>query len=162
MLRGALVIVLVGSALVVAACGFHWRGAATLDPALNPIAIDPLRAGSALLPPLRRALVDAGAVLAPIGDAQTVLRITADVAGQRVVAVTPQGQPREAELFYTVEFELVGADGVVVQRRELTLRREFAIDERDILGKTHEAEVLSDALLEEMVANIVRLLVAKP
>ena len=79
---------------------------------------------------------------------------------QRVVAVTPQGQPREAELFYTVEFELVGADGVVVQRRELTLRREFAIDERDILGKSHEAEVLADALLDDMVANIVRLLAA--
>ena len=143
------------------ACGFHLRGAATLDPALSPIAIDPVRSGSALLPPLRRALTGAGAALAPPADARAVLRIVTDVTGERVIAVTPQGQPREAELFYTVEFELVGADGaLVMERRELTLRREFAIDERDILGKSHEAEVLADALLDDMVANIVRLLAA--
>ena len=134
---------------------------AALDPALSPITIDPVRAGSALLPPLRRALTHAGAVLAPPDSASTVLRIIADVAGQRVIAVTPQGQPREAELFYTVEFEVVGPDGAqLIERRELTLRREFAIDERDILGKSHEAEVLADALLDDMVANIVRLLAA--
>ena len=152
---------MIGIALLTAACGFHLRGEATLDPALNPLAVVSVRSGSALLPPLRRALSDAGAVLAAPADAATILNVTADAAGQRVIAVTPQGQPREAELFYTVEFELVDAMGqVILPAREITLRREFAINERDILGKSHEAEVLAGALSRDMVAAMVRHLTA--
>ena len=147
--------------VAVAACGFQLRGADPVHPALSPLAIDAVRSGSALLPPLRRALVDAGVELIPDGPgAHARLRITADVAGERVIAVTPQGQPREAELFYTVGFQLVDAEGDLLLDREVTLRREFAISERDILGKTHEAEVLADALLRDMVDGIVRQLAA--
>jgi LPS-assembly lipoprotein len=147
--------------VLVAACGFQLRGADSVHPALSPLAIDAVRSGSALLPPLRRALVDAGVELTREGQgARARLLITADVAGERVIAVTPQGQPREAELFYTVAFQLVDATGELLLEREVTLRREFAISERDILGKTHEADVLADALLRDMVAGIVRQLAA--
>lgn len=145
----------------IVACGFQLRGANPVHPALSPLTIDAVRSGSALLPPLRRALADAGVELVANGaGASTTLFINADVAGERVIAVTPQGQPREAELFYTVEFQLVDAEGKILMERGLTLRREFAIDERDILAKTHEAEVLAEALLRDMVAGIVRQLAA--
>lgn len=147
--------------VAIAACGFQLRGSDPIDPALSPLTIDAVRSGSALLPPLRRALADAGVELVPAGVAsRTTLLINADVEGERVIAVTPQGQPREAELFYTVGFQLVDAQGRVLVDREVTLRREFAIDERDILAKTHEAEVLAAALLRDMVAGIVRQLAA--
>lgn len=153
--------VLAGACAAVAACGFHLRGAHPVDPALSPLVIDTVRSGSALLPPLRRALVDAGVELvADSASARTRLVINADVAGERVIAVTPQGQPREAELFYTVEFQLIDAEGAVLLDREVTLRREFAMSERDILGKTHEAEVLADALVHDMVVNMLRQLAA--
>lgn len=153
--------VVVCACLVVAACGFQLRGANPVDPGLSPLAIDAVRSGSALLPPLRRALADAGVELvADSAGASTTLLINADVAGERVIAVTPQGQPREAELFYTVEFQLVNARGELLLDRAVTLRREFAISERDILGKTHEAEVLADALVRDMVISMVRHLAA--
>ncbi len=157
--------VLVSCACVaIAACGFQLRGANPVDPRLSPLVIDTVRSGSALLPPLRRALTDAGVELVADGTdgagALTRLLITADVAGERVIAVTPQGQPREAELFYTVEYQLVDADGKLLLDRAVTLRREFAISERDILGKTHEAEVLADTLVHDMVITMVRQLAA--
>lgn len=147
--------------LAVAGCGFQLRGADPVSPALSPLAIDAVRSGSALLPPLRRALVEAGVDL--VGDDEgprTRLLINADFAGERVIAVTPQGQPREAELFYTVEFQLVDVGGELLLDKAVTLRREFAISERDVLGKTHEAEVLADALVRDMVVSILRQLAA--
>ena len=148
-------------ALAVAGCGFQLRGSQPLSTALNPLTIESVRGGSALLPPLRAALDAAGAEFArEPASANARLAILADAFGQRVVAVTPQGQPREAELSYTVEYELRDAAENVLQRRTLTQRIEFAIDERDILGKTHEAEVLNAALVDRMVADIVRNLAA--
>ncbi|MEX0901064.1 MAG: LPS assembly lipoprotein LptE [Gammaproteobacteria bacterium] len=147
--------------VVVAACGFQLRGSDPVHPALSPLAIDAVRSGSVLLPPLRRALADAGVeVVQDAARARVTLHINADMAGERVIAVTPQGQPREAEVFYTVEFQLVDARGDLLLDRAVTLRREFAISERDILGKTHEADVLADALVHDMVRNMVRQLAA--
>ncbi len=154
-------VLLACACVALSACGFQLRGADPIHPALSPLAIDAVRSGSALMPPLRRALVDAGVVLVPHSDeASATLLINGDVAGERVIAVTPQGQPREAELFYTVEFQLVDARGELLLERAVTLRREFSISERDILGKTHEADVLADALVRDMVMSIVRQLAA--
>lgn len=149
------------AASVITACGFHLRGAAEIDPVLNPLAIESVSPGSPLLPPLRLALTRAGAVLpSPGSRGDAVLRITADVRTDRVIAVTRQGRPRELELSYRVEFELAGADGVLLEQHALTVRREFAVDERDILGKEQEAETLWAAMLDDMVTAIVRQVVA--
>ena len=154
-LRRTAVVILTAS--VLAGCGFQLRGAASLSPALNPLLIETVRGGSALLPPLRAALEAGGAEFArDPAAANARLVILADAFGQRVVAVTPQGQPREAELSYTVEYELHDAEARLLQRRALTQRIEFAINERDLLGKTHEAEVLNAALVDRMVVDIMR------
>jgi outer membrane lipopolysaccharide assembly protein LptE/RlpB len=49
---------------------------------------------------------------------------------------------------------------MLVERRAVVMSREFAVDERDVLGKSHEAEVLRDALLRDMVSALVRYTVA--
>jgi len=136
------------------ACGFQLRGAAQIDPTLNPMTIESVQSGSALLPPLRRALVDAGVNLE--GSPRSTLLILEDEMGQRVAAVSAQGRPREMELSYRVAFEIHGEGGILLERRTLTLSREFAVDERDILGKSQEAEVLRAGLVRDMVAALVR------
>lgn len=136
------------------ACGFQLRGAAQIDPTLNPMTIESVQSGSALLPPLRRALVDAGVTLE--GSSRSTLLILEDEMGQRVAAVSAQGRPREMELSYRVAFEIHGEGGILLERRTLTLSREFAVDERDILGKSQEAEVLRAGLVRDMVAALVR------
>lgn len=140
------------------ACGFHLRGAVQpVDEALNPIAVQAVSPGSALLPPLRRSLTDSGAdIAASAGVATSFLRITEDAWGERVTAVSGQGRPRELELTYRVTFELHGPSGMLIESRTVTLAREFAVDERDVLGKAREAEVLRAGLVRDMVATIVR------
>lgn len=155
-----MVAIIVGTALL-AACGFHLRGSEPLAASLNPLAIESVRTGSALLPPLRAALADAGAEFARADDSPgSVLRIGLDEHTERVIAVTPQGRPREVELTYRVSFELLDADGASLQQRDLVLTREFAVNERDVLGKTLEADALRSALVRDMVSTIVRNLAA--
>jgi len=151
---GPLAAILLTAALTLTACGFQLRGAAQIDPSLNPMTIESVHSGSALLPPLRRALVDAGAMLE--GSPRATLAILEDEMGQRVAAVSAQGRPREMELSYRVAFEIRGEGGILLERRTLILSREFAVDERDILGKSQEAEVLSAGLVRDMVAALVR------
>lgn len=145
-------------ALALTACGFHLRGSVQpVDEALNPVVVLGVSAGSALLPPLRRSLADSGAdIVASAAAATSVLRITEDTWGERVTAVSAQGRPRELELSYRVTFELHGPSGVLIESRTVTLAREFAVDERDVLGKAREAEVLRAGLVRDMVATIVR------
>lgn len=143
--------------LSLSACGFQLRGAVTIDPGLSPMGVEAARAGSPLLPPLRRALADGGVELAkPGSQVASLLRIHAEETGERVIVVTAQGRPREVELFHLVEFELVGPEGVLIERRTVVRTREYAVDERDILGKIHEASALRDALRRDMVTALVR------
>ncbi|MCA1799346.1 MAG: hypothetical protein LC632_07775 [Xanthomonadaceae bacterium] len=144
-------------ACTLAGCGFQLRGAATADPGLSPMRIESVRTGSPLLPPLRRSLGNAGVAVVGAGvPASTTLRIVAEESGERVIALSPQGRPREVELTYRVEFELYADGLLLVERTELALSREYAVNERDVLGKSHEAEVLRAALLHDMVSALVR------
>lgn len=148
---------LLTAVLVLSACGFQLRGAVTIDSGLSPMGVEAARAGSPLLPPLRRALTDGGVELAtPGSQVASLLRIHAEEYGERVIVVTAQGRPREVELFHLVEFELVGPEGVLIERRTVVRTREYAVDERDILGKIHEASSLRDALRRDMVTALVR------
>ncbi len=143
--------------LLLAACGFQLRGALQFDPALSPMGIEAVRAGSPLLPPLRRTLVNGGITLAPPNSRVSyILRILVDETGERVIVVTAQGRPREMELFHRVEFELIGVAGTLIERRTIVRTREFGVDERDVLGKAHEAATLREDLLQEMVAALAR------
>lgn len=150
--------------VMLAGCGFQLRGAAIADPALSPMRIESVRTGSPLLPPLRRALAHAGVTVAPAGaPSATALRVVAEESVERVIALSPQGRPREIELTYHVEFEVTDAAGILVERRELRMSREYAVIETDVLGKSHEAEVLRAALLHDMVSALVRhVTAAKP
>lgn len=146
------------AALTLVGCGFQLRGSVQpVDEALNPVAVVGVSPGSALLPPLRRALSDSGAEIVTSSTAATsVLHITEDSWGERVTAVSAQGRPRELELSYRVTFELHGPTGALIESRTVTLAREFAVDERDVLGKAREAEVLRAGIVRDMVAAITR------
>lgn len=139
------------------ACGFQLRGDAGIDPALGPMAVEGVHPGSPLLPVVRSALSDAGIEVArPGARAATRLRIVEDESGERIVSVTPQGRPREAELFYRVEFELHDASGGLLVRDTLVMTRDYAVDELDVLGRSHEVGSLRRSLRHGIVSALMR------
>jgi len=145
-------ILLLGSALLITACGFQLRGAAELpsDMARTYIATDDRL--SLFYRQLRAELRGNGVdiVDTPV-DATAVLNILYDRTGQRVLSVSARNVPREFEVFYTVGFSLDVGETAALAAQEQTVTRNYTYDETLVLGKAHEQEILREAIAADVV-----------
>ncbi len=88
--------------------------------------------------------------------ADAVIDITNDETGERIVAVSPQNQPREYDIFYTVTYAVL-LDGSKAQAAStLTTTRNYSYDEARVLGKALEEQSLRDALARDLVGRMLR------
>ncbi len=144
--------------LSLTACGFHPRGDLTLPAYMSKTYIQGATPYSDLETDLHRALDIAGAqVTAAPQDATARLRILHEEFGRRVLSVDITGKAREYELFYTVDFDVDGADGKSLLAHQLqTLTRDFTFDETQLLGKANEEDLLHREMRHEMVQRILR------
>lgn len=85
------------------------------------------------------------------GDATAIFTILSDSTGQRVVSVSARNVPREYEVWYTVEYELISGEKTLVPATSQTLTRGYTYDETQVLGKAREEEVLRDSLVDNLV-----------
>ncbi len=106
---------------------------------------------------LVRELRRAGVRLANDGESvAAVLSIRLDETGQRVLSVSAQNVPREYEVFYTVSYD-VSVDGQIRSGADnLTLARDYTWTETALLGKAREEAVIRQALVDELVATVLR------
>lgn len=148
------------TALLFAACGFHLQGRAELPRSLASARIVADDPQTDFYASLRAALLTAGTRLdAETGTAATI-HITADTSAERVLTVSTHNIPNAYVLSYRVEVS------VDYQGRELlapevhTVTREYSFDERALLAKEREREVLRQALADDLVALIMRRLAA--
>ena len=124
---------------MIAGCGFQLRGEQTLPQALE------------------RADVQ---VADTPGEATAVLRLLQDISGQRVLSVTTQGNPEEFELFRTIQYELVAGDETLVRSQPITVTRDFAWVETDVIGTQRQARRLDNGLANELTSLLIRTLSA--
>ena len=150
-------IIVAGSCLIIAACGFHLRGAYDFPPEMEKVFLQTDHRDKELEVGLTGAL--------NTGDTQTVaqrsqatatLRIISSSAGQKVLSVGTDGRPREYELFYTVEFELLAGNKQVLEPTEISLVRDYEFDGIDVLGANQEVRTLRVAMQRDMVQMIIR------
>ena len=114
--------------LLLAGCGFHLQGAVELPEANRRVYI----ATADLLTPfaieLRRAVERAGGEIAPTaGEAGTVLRVSRDRTGRRVLSVSARNTPQEYEVFYGVEYSVDRAGQEVLETQVLELHAQHDI-----------------------------------
>lgn len=143
---------LVLPALLVAACGFQMRGAASVPPemARTYIAADDQR--SLFYRRLRDGLQGAGVnvVDSPVEATATFL-IMSDIPGQRVLSVSARNVPREYEVFYTVFYSVQTEEETLLEPRTQTLTRDYTWDETQVLGKEKEEQLLREAIVDDLV-----------
>lgn len=159
--RAARLVGIAALCAAVAACGFRLQGAPEL-PAFfartHVVAADPY---SPLVRELARALDGTAAeIVDEAAGASAVLRIREDRTEQRVLSVSVQGQPREYEIIYSVRFEVQVTGGMTFPMQSLEVRRDYPFDETDVLGRTREAQDLTEAMRRDMANLIVRRLAA--
>ena len=100
---------------------------------------------------LRQAGVDV--VDSPL-NATAMLRIASDETGQRVLSVSARNVPTEFEVFYTVAYDVMSEEKVLLPSRTQSLTRDYIWDETRVLGKEREAEMLREALADDLVRVI--------
>jgi LPS-assembly lipoprotein len=159
--RRGLAALLLATVVLVAGCGFKFRGTPEFPPQMAVIHI----AAADRYSPFYRELVtvlrrsDVTLTDDPT-QARTVLKILSDDTGRRLLSVTTRNVPAEYEVYYRVRFS-VDVDGVeTVPLEQLALTREFAFDENAVLGKSGEEEIIRQAIASDLVGLVTRRLTA--
>jgi len=145
-------------ALLLAGCGFQMRGDWQLPAAMNQTAISG-KYSQALFDELKRNFKSASASLTkgPGSASQTQLRIFDDRMDRRVLSVGATGKVLEYELFYIVDFDVVGEKGrPIVKRQKLVLTRDYLFEEDNVIGSGRQEDLLRGNLRQDMVALMMR------
>jgi len=144
-------------AALLAACGLHLQSAARLSPSMSITYVDAEDTHTEFHRALIEALDGAGARVTNQRDQATaVVSIKKDETGQRVLSVSAQNTPREYEVSYTVTFAVNAGDKVLLAPQTVTLTRDYSFDERALLAKGREEEVLRAALANDIVGIVMR------
>ena len=138
--------------LLLAACGFQLRGAASVPPEMARTYIETSDRHSLFYRTLRSELRSAGVSLveSPV-DATAIFAIEQDRTGQRVLSVSARNVPREFEVFYTIFYSLRTEDKTLLPTRSQTLTRDYTWDETLVLGKEKEEQLLREAITDDLV-----------
>ena len=153
----ARLVVLVGAALALTACGFHLEGAGALPPALGKTYLAGADPHSDFLLSLTDALRLRGSEIVASPDAaDAVVSISRDDTGQRVLSVSARNIPREYEVFYAITFAVQAGGEQLMQPESLVATRSYTYDETQVLAKASEEEVLRRALANDLARRVVR------
>lgn len=144
-------------AALLAGCGFHLQGTARLSPSMSITYVDAEDTHTEFHRALMEALDGAGAhVTGQREQATAVVSIEKDETGERVLSVSAQNTPREYEVSYTVTFAVNAGEKLLLAPQTVTLTRNYSFDERALLAKGREQEVLRTALANDIVGIVMR------
>lgn len=147
--------------LALTACGFHLRGLGETTPlafkTLHLAASDNgvggvLRQQLKLRPEL---------TLSPASDqADAVLTIQDETVDKQVLSVNSAGRVSEYQLIYRARFVLRLHNRDAIAPTWLTLRRDYAFDENNVLGKEAEEQLLIRDMRSDAAQQILRRMAA--
>lgn len=157
MQRSISIAAVLASAALVAGCGFQLAGAGTLPSTMQRTFVESATPNSEFAGSLRTALRARGAELVGTPEeADAVLVVMGDDAGQRVLSVSARNIPREYEIYYAVTVALEAGGERIMEPETLVVTRSYTYDETRVLGKAAEERVLRQALADDLARQVMR------
>ncbi len=156
-------ILILTTSLLLAACGFHLRGEASMP--FSSLYIDAGNPGSALVAELRRNLeVNHIKLTDKATEADVVLNIVYDLPERQILTLGGSGRVNEFQLTYRVSLRAYDQQQRVwIPANELVLSRDYSYDDTKLLAKEAEEALLYQNMRADMVQQIMRRLShAKP
>ena len=143
---------------LLAACGFHLRGAATL-----PFESMFISGSTAFATQLGRA-IRAGSstrITDNPKDAQVILQIVGEQNERVILSLSGSGRVRELQLRYRVSYRLNDRENrELLPVGEVQLKRDLTYNDTDVLGKEQEEALLIRDMRNDAVQQLVRRLQA--
>jgi LPS-assembly lipoprotein len=145
------------AAALLSGCGFRLQGHTALPAVVkNPYVEAPDRQ-SDFIQSLRHALLSNGArLMEDRAQASVVVSILKDTVARRVLSVSALNQPNEYEVTYTVGFSVTAGDKELLPAQELTATRTYSFDERLLLAKGHEEDILRQDMARDLADRVMR------
>ncbi len=151
----------IASLLLLAACGFQLQGRQVMPAALANLSLVAVDEQSDFTRALRASLKASGSRLVGQGGADgTVVRIMRDELTERVLSVDARNIPTDFELTYKVEVQVRAGGRELMAVQPFELSRIFSFDERKLLAKEREKDILREALARDMASVVTRRLSA--
>lgn len=143
--------------MLLGGCGFHLQGGLTPPEEMERTYLAADNRHSPFYRELRSQLLAAGMHLVDDpANATATLSITVDDTDQRVLSVSARNVPTEYEVYYSVEYGLVSGAASLLDRRFMTLTRDYTYDETLVLGKAREEQLLRDAIVKDLVRVVLK------
>jgi LPS-assembly lipoprotein len=148
---------LLAAALLAAACGFHLQGRTSLPALVKTPYLEAPDRQSDFVQSLLHALLANGAQPMPDkAHASVVVSILRDNVTRRVLSVSALNQANEYEVTYTVSFSVTAGDKELLPAQELSATRTYSFDERLLLAKEHEEEILRADMAHDLADMVMR------
>jgi LPS-assembly lipoprotein len=143
--------------LLLGACGFHLQGHAPLPPAVKNAFLEVPDRQSDFVLSLRHAMLSNGVQLAhEKGQASAVVSIVKDTVTRRVLSVSATNQPNQYEVTYSVSFMVTAGDQELLSQQDISATRSYSFDERLLLAKNHEEDVLRQDMAHDLADMVMR------
>jgi LPS-assembly lipoprotein len=138
-------------------CGFHLQGEVELPEPSRRVFISTADLLTPFAVELQRSIERAGGeVTASVAEAGTVVRITRDRTGRRVLSVSARNTPQEYDVFYQIDYSVERAGKEVLESQSTELTRNMSFDDTQVLAKDREEAVLRDALARDLATLVLR------
>jgi LPS-assembly lipoprotein len=154
------------SALLLTACGYHLRGSSDLPNQLNNIYLS--GESSALREQFNKRLqLSSGQLLTAPTNNSIAIHIIKEDMQRLVLSLSSRGRANEFELVYRLKYDLNDAQNKpLLQQQPIEIRREYFNNQQDILAKENEETLIRSEMYQQAVQTIINrartLLVAKP
>jgi len=143
--------------LLLSGCGFHLKGAIVLPADVKSVYVATNDELSPFFVELGRALRASGATQAASAEAaDTVIRVTQDRTGRRVLSVNARNTPQEYQVFYVLGYSVDHGGKQAVPPQEIELSRSYSFSESELLAKDREETILREALARDLADLVVR------
>jgi len=143
--------------VLLGACGFHLQGREPLPPVLATVYVETENPQTDFAVHLRKSLLASGARLArEAQDASAVVRILDDTATRSVVSVSASNAPVASEIRYSVRFTVSAGERELLPPQTLAATQAFSFDERLLLAKENEEDILREALARDLASVAMR------
>ncbi len=145
----------------ITSCGFTPRGSITQTTDIGTVFID-AKKKTPIAWRLRLALTDRKFNVSDNkSEANILIKLTKETQSQRIVSVESTGRVSEFELQHSVDMIIAQSlDGTPVKlatnqkANTVSVIREYTYDEKGVLGKADEAEILRSEMREELVNHL--------
>jgi LPS-assembly lipoprotein len=148
------------AALLLAGCGFHPRGAATLP--FESVYIDAPR-GSPIGIQLRRVIGSGSStrIAATPQEADATLQVMNEYREKEILSLSAGGRVRELQLRYRLQYQVFDKQkNLIAAPGEIILRRDYSFNDQEQLSKESEEALLYRDMQNDAVQQIVRRLQA--